>query len=268
MIKNHRFSRTEQMIGKPALAKLSKSKVAVFGIGGVGAFAAEALARSSVGTLVLVDDDLICETNVNRQLLALSSTIGKPKVEVMRDRIMDINPGAVVETIQIFYLPGAEGFSWDYDYVVDAVDTVSAKLSIISECKKREIPIISVMGAGNKLDPTKFEVADIYETSVCSLAKVMRHELKKRAIASLKVVYSKEQPIKNSNSLAGCKNGCICPPGTKRTCAMRRQIPASISFVPPVAGFIAAGEVIKDLVEDMREELEFPQENCSYASEN
>jgi tRNA A37 threonylcarbamoyladenosine dehydratase len=250
MARNHRFSRTEQMIGEAALVKLNASKVAVFGIGGVGAPAAEALARSNVGSIVLVDDDLICETNINRQLHALSSTVGKPKVEAMKERILDINPKANVEACQVFYLPGAEGFSWDYDYVIDAVDTVTAKLDIITESKRRGIPVISVMGAGNKLDPTQFEVADIYKTSICPLAKVMRRELKKRSVESLKVVYSKEVPFVNRDSLTGCRAGCICPPGTRRTCVIRRQIPASISFVPPVAGFIAAGEVIKDLIKD------------------
>jgi tRNA A37 threonylcarbamoyladenosine dehydratase len=251
------------MIGAPALEKLAASKVAVFGIGGVGAPAAEALARGGVGSIVLVDDDLICLTNINRQIHALSSTVGKPKVQAMKERILDINPKANVEAIQIFYLPGAEGFNWDYDYCVDAVDTVTAKLHIITECKSRGIPVISVMGAGNKLDPTRFEVADIYETSVCPLAKVMRRELKKRGVQSLKTVYSKEPPIENPDSTAGCRAGCICPPGTQRTCAIRRQIPASVSFVPPVAGYIAAGEAIKDLIKGIGREL--PEvDKCEY----
>ncbi|MDR1559443.1 MAG: tRNA threonylcarbamoyladenosine dehydratase, partial [Clostridiales bacterium] len=236
MAKNHRFSRTEQLIGKPALERLRGSSVAVFGIGGVGCYAAEALARSGVGKLILIDDDLVCETNINRQLHALDSTVGMPKVEAMRNRIADINPAAVVETLRVFYLPGTESVSWDYDYVIDAVDTVTAKLDIIMESQKRGVPVISAMGAGNKLDPTKFEIADIYQTSICPLAKVMRRELKKRGVESLKVVYSKEPPIRQRNTLIGCRNGCICPPGTRRTCTIRRQIPASVAFVPSVMG--------------------------------
>ncbi|MDR3238702.1 MAG: tRNA threonylcarbamoyladenosine dehydratase [Clostridiales bacterium] len=248
MPRNHRFSRTEQLIGKNALEKLAASKVAIFGVGGVGVYTAEALARSGVGALTLVDDDLICETNINRQLHALNSTVGLPKVEAMKARLLDINPAIQVTALQVFYLPGAAGFDWDYDYVVDAVDTVTAKLDIILESQKRNVPVISVMGAGNKLDPTRFEVADIYETSICPLAKVMRRELKKRGAASLKVVYSKEPPIRNANALIGCRTGCVCPPGTKRKCTIRRQIPASIAFVPSVAGLIAAAEAVKDLI--------------------
>ncbi|MDR2650153.1 MAG: tRNA threonylcarbamoyladenosine dehydratase [Clostridiales bacterium] len=248
MAKNHRFSRTEQLIGKRALERLRSSSVVVFGIGGVGCYAAEALARSGVGRLALIDDDLICETNINRQLHALDSTTGMSKVDAMKLRIMDINPDAAVETLQMFYMPGAEGVSWDYDYVIDAVDTVTAKLDIIVESQKSGVPVISAMGAGNKLDPTKLETADIYETSVCPLARTMRRELKKRGVESLKVVYSKEPPIMPRNTLIGCRNGCICPPGVRRTCTIRRQIPASIAFVPSVMGLIIAGEVIKDLI--------------------
>ena len=228
-----RFSRTEQLIGKQALERLHGSTVAVFGIGGVGSFATEALARSGVGRFILIDNDVICETNINRQLHALESTVGMPKAEAMKNRIIDINPSAIVETLRVFYLPGAKGIIWDYDYVIDAVDTVTAKLDIIVEAKKRNIPIISAMGAGNKLDPTKFETADIYDTSICPLAKVMRRELKKRGVCSLKVVYSKEHPIKPPS--------CDIMP-------RRRQIPASIAFVPSVMGLIIAGEAVKDLI--------------------
>lgn len=245
------FSRTELLIGKQAVEKLKNSKVAVFGIGGVGTFAVEALARAGVGKLVLIDDDCICLTNINRQLHATRKTVGKPKVEVMKERVLDINPAAEVETYQRFYMPecSEELIHGDYDYIIDAIDTVTAKLDLIIKAKTAGIPVISSMGAGNKLDPTRFEVADIYSTSVCPLAKVMRKELRQRGVEALKVVYSKEVPLKTVNEEnAGCKSNCICPPGTKRKCTIRRQIPGSISFVPSVAGLIIAGEVIKDLI--------------------
>jgi len=247
----HEFSRTELLIGKDALNKLKNSKVAIFGIGGVGSFVAEGLVRAGVGKFVLVDDDLICLTNINRQIHATRKTIGKPKVEVMRDRILEINPRAEVTTFKKFYMPGcaAEMIQGDEDYIVDAIDTVTAKIDLIVNAKKLGIPVISAMGAGNKLDPTRFEVADIYETSICPLAKVMRRELRKRGIHSLKVVYSKEEPIMPVESEENsCKTGCVCPKGTERKCTARRQVPGSISFVPSVAGLIIAGEVIKDLV--------------------
>ncbi len=247
----HEFSRTELLIGKEALDKLKNSKVAVFGIGGVGTYAVEALVRSGVGKLVLIDDDCICLTNINRQLHATRKTIGKPKVEVMRDRILDINPKAEVTMYQKFYLPESaeEMIHDDYDYIIDAIDTVKGKIDLVMKAKERNIPIISCMGAGNKLDPTKFEVADIYKTSVCPLAKVMRQELRKRGIASLKVVYSKEIPVKPVETEgASCKTNCICPKDTARTCTVRRQIPGSLAFVPSVAGLIIAGEVVKDLI--------------------
>jgi len=231
-----RFARTELLVGKDAIDILRDSTVAIFGIGGVGSYSAEALARSGVGRLVLVDHDIICESNINRQVHALSSTIGLPKVEVMKNRIMDINPNVAVETKQIFYLPGSEDILWEYDYVIDAVDTVTAKLDIVVEAKKRGIPVISAMGAGNKLDPTRFEIADISETSICPLAKIMRRELKKRGVESLKVVYTKESPISASDSSAEKSSANRPPPG-------------SISFVPPVMGLIMAGEVIKHLAQ-------------------
>lgn len=246
------FSRTELLLGKVAMDKLSDSHVIVFGIGGVGSFCAEALARAGVGHLTLVDDDKVCLTNINRQLIALRSTIGKPKVEVMRERILDINPNAQVEVRQTFYsAESAEDFELSsYSYVVDAIDTVSAKLELIERCKAAGTPVISCMGAGNKLDPTRFEVADIYVTSVCPLAKVMRCELKRRGVESLKVVFSKEQPIKlPGNEDNSCAAGCVCPPGTTRKCTARRQVPGSLSFVPSVAGLILAGEVIKDILQ-------------------
>ena len=247
----HGFSRTELLIGKEGLEKLKNSKVAVFGIGGVGTFVVEGLVRSGVGRFVLVDDDLICLTNLNRQIHATRKTIGKVKVEVMKERILDINPHAEVEAIRCFYLPekAEELIRDDYDYIVDAVDTVTAKVDLVVQAKKRGIPIISSMGAGNKLDPTKFQVADIYETTVDPLAKVMRKELRQRGIESLKVVYSTEPPIKPMESEENsCSTNCICPKGTQRKCSVRNQVPGSISFVPSVAGLIIAGEVIKDLI--------------------
>ncbi|WP_371364136.1 tRNA threonylcarbamoyladenosine dehydratase [Sporomusa rhizae] len=247
----HEFSRTELLIGAEGLRKLAQSKVAVFGIGGVGTFVVEGLARSGVGKFVLVDDDCICLTNINRQLHATRKTIGRPKVEVMRDRILEINPKAEVTIFQAFYLPDtSEGIiANDYDYIVDAIDTVTAKIDLVCKAKAKNIPVISSMGAGNKLDPTKFEVADIFNTSVCPLAKVMRQELRKRGIDSLKVVYSKEEPLKPvETENSSCSLHCVCPPGTTRKCSTRRQTPGSIAFVPSVAGLIIAGEVVKDIV--------------------
>jgi len=247
----HRFSRTELLIGAEALNKLANSKVAVFGIGGVGTFVVEGLARSGVGKFVLIDDDCICLTNINRQLHATSKTVGKPKVEVMKERVLDINPQAEVTTLQQFYLPDTaeELINDDYDYIVDAIDTVTGKIDLITRAKARNIPVISSMGAGNKLDPTQFEVADIYSTTICPLAKVMRKELRKRGIESLKVVYSKEQPLKPVESEeSSCATGCICPSGTTRKCTVRHQIPGSIAFVPSVVGMIIAGEVVKDII--------------------
>ena len=244
------FSRTQLLLGPEAMQTLSTSVVAVFGIGGVGSFAAEALARSGVGGIALFDDDIVCLTNINRQLIATLSTVGKPKVEVMRDRILDINASAKVEVNAVFYgADNADEYDLSrYSYIIDAIDTVSSKLILIERAKAANVPIISCMGAGNKLDPTTFEVSDIYKTSVCPLAKVMRRELRARGIESLKVVYSKEMPspLLESEEIS-CRNNCICPPGSKRNCTVRRQVPGSISFVPSVAGLILAGEAIKDL---------------------
>jgi tRNA threonylcarbamoyladenosine dehydratase len=245
------FSRTELLLGGEGMQKLKNSTVAIFGVGGVGSFTAEALARSGVGKLVLIDDDNICLTNINRQLHATTKTIGKAKVEAMAQRIKEINPRAEVVTHQTFYTKenGAELISTEYDYVVDAIDTVSAKLDMVERCTKLGIPVISSMGAGNKLNPAMFEVTDIFKTSICPLAKVMRYELRKRGVKKLKVVYSKEEPIKpDAESAHSCKNSCVCPPGNERTCTSRRAIPGSISFVPSVVGLIIAGEVVKDIV--------------------
>ena len=247
----HQFSRTELLLGKSALDKLAEKTVAVFGIGGVGSFVVEGLVRSGVRKLFLIDDDCICLTNLNRQLHATIKTIGKPKVEVMRERVLEINPAAEVAVFQRFYLPDtAEDLvSKEYDYIVDAIDTVTGKIDLVVKAQAMGIPIISSMGAGNKLDPTKFEVADIFSTSVCPLAKVMRYELKRRNIQKLKVVYSREKPLTPRESEeSSCSSGCICPPGTTRKCTTRRQIPGSVSFVPSVAGLIIAGEVVKDLI--------------------
>ena len=243
-----KFSRTELLLGEAAMQKLAMSTVAVFGVGGVGSFVAEGLARSGIGHIVLIDNDLICVTNINRQIHATTKTVGQKKTETMRQRILEINPEAVVDTIDAFYLPeNAERFfAQRYDYLVDAIDTVTGKIDLVLQAQKRGIPIISSMGAGNKLDPARFEVADIYETSVCPLARVMRRELKERGVQSLKVVYSKEKPLKLRQS--GCGDNCICPPGSARNCDVRRSVPGSISFVPSVVGLIIAGEVIKDLV--------------------
>lgn len=246
----HSFSRTELLIGTEGLEKLKKSKIAIFGIGGVGTFAVEALARSGVGEFVLVDDDDICLTNINRQIHALRSTVGKSKVETMKARILDINPKAIVTTYQELYNSESADrlLIDDYDYVIDAIDMVTAKLDLVERCKKRNIPIISAMGAGNKLDPTRLEVTDIYKTSICPLAKVMRKELRKRGVKDLKVVYSKEEPITPLDIHgSNCKTSCICP-NKDRTCAVRHQIPGSVSFVPPVAGMIMASEIVRELI--------------------
>lgn len=245
------FSRTELLLGTESMNKLRNSTVAVFGIGGVGSYTVEALARCGIGKLVLVDDDNICLTNINRQLHATTKTVGKAKVDVMAERVLDINPKAKVITFKKFYSKDTadELLSPEYDYVVDAIDTISAKIDMVVRCSEMGIPIISSMGAGNKLDPTRFEVADLFKTSICPLAKVMRYELRKRGIEKLKVVYSKEPPVKpDDESEFSCKKNCICPPGSERTCAQRRQIPGSISFVPSVVGLIIAGEVVKDLI--------------------
>ena len=247
----NQFSRTELLIGEEGLQKLSKARVAVFGIGGVGAYAVEALVRSGLGTIDIIDDDKVCITNLNRQLYATRKTVGKYKVDIAKERNLDINPDCKVNTHQTFYTPKTENefdFS-QYDYIIDAIDTVVGKLSLIEKAKAANTPIICAMGAGNKMDPTKFEVADISKTSVCPLAKVIRTELRKRRIKGVKVVYSKEIPIKPKEDMSiNCKNHCVCPPGTRK-CTVKHQIPGSNAFVPPVVGLIIASEVIKDLIE-------------------
>ncbi len=249
------FSRTQLLYGKEAMDKLAASRVAVFGIGGVGGYTVEALARSGIGALDIIDDDKVCLTNINRQIIATRKTIGKYKVDVAEERIHDINPECKVRTYKTFYLPETQDqfdFS-EYDYVVDAIDTVTGKLTIIENAKRLNVPVISAMGAGNKTDPTRFEVADIYETSICPLAKVMRHECRKRGIDSLKVVYSQEKPIKPLEDMSiSCRQHCVCPPGTVRKCTERRDIPGSTAFVPSVVGLIIAGEIINDLTKGVR----------------
>lgn len=246
----NQFSRTQLLLGKDNMDRLAEAKVAIFGIGGVGGYVAEALARSGVGSFALVDDDKVCLTNLNRQIIATRKTVGKYKAEVMRDRILEINPDAEVEVRKCFYLPeNADEFDFnEYFYVVDAVDTVTAKLEIIMRAKECGVPVISSMGAGNKLDPTQFQVADIYKTSMCPLAKVMRRELKKRGVKKLKVVYSTEKPTRPLDDMSvSCRTNCICPPGAAHKCTERRDIPGSVAFVPSVVGLIIAGEVVKDL---------------------
>ncbi len=249
----NQFSRTELLLGKEAMERLSRARVAVFGIGGVGGYVCEALVRSGVGAFDLIDDDKVCLTNLNRQIIATRKTIGRYKTEVMRERILEINPDADVRIHQCFFLPeNADEFAFEeYDYVVDAVDTVTAKLELVMKAKEKNVPIISSMGAGNKLDGSQFKVADIYQTKVCPLAKVMRRELKKRGIRDLKVVYSEEPPIRPVEDMAiSCRTNCICPPGAQHKCTERRDIPGSTAFVPSIAGLIIAGEVVRDLVKD------------------
>lgn len=253
----NQFSRTELLLGKEAMERLSRARVAVFGIGGVGGYVCEALVRSGVGAFDLIDDDKVCLTNLNRQIIATRKTIGRYKTEVMQERILEINPDADVRIHKCFFLPeNADEFAFEeYDYVVDAVDTVTAKLELVMKAKEKNVPIISSMGAGNKLDGSQFKVADIYQTKVCPLAKVMRRELKKRGIRDLKVVYSEEPPICPLEDMeVSCRTNCICPPGAQHKCTERRAIPGSTAFVPSVAGLIIAGEVIKDLVKDCRRE--------------
>lgn len=248
----NQFSRTRLIFGIEAMEKLSQARVAVYGIGGVGSYTAEALVRSGIGAIDLIDDDRICLTNLNRQLFATRDTVGQHKVDVAEKRIRSINPDCKVITHKTFYMPDTKDlFDFtEYDYIVDAIDTVKGKLELVMNSKASETPIISSMGAGNKVNAAAFEVADIYETSVCPLARVMRYECRKRGIDSLKVVYSKEKPIRPLEDMSiSCRKHCICPPGTARKCTQRRDIPGSTAFVPSAAGLIIAGEVIKDLIE-------------------
>ena len=263
---DYQFSRTGLLLGEEAVDYLNNCRVAVFGVGGVGGFTVEALARSGIGTIDIIDNDKVCLSNINRQIIATHKTIGMDKVDVMKERILEINPNATVNVYKCFFLPETKGefdFS-QYDYVVDAVDTVTAKIELVMACEEVGVPIISSMGAGNKLDPTAFEVADIYKTSVCPLAKVMRRELKKRGVKKLKVVYSKEEALTprqlscfneatekdsekvsaTSESVQGKKVETLLEDSRN---TKKRATPGSIAFVPSVAGLIIAGEVIKDL---------------------
>ena len=246
----NQFSRTQLLYGAETMERFAASRVAVFGIGGVGGYVVEALARSGIGALDIIDDDRVCLSNINRQIIATTKTVGRYKVDVAEERILDINPDCVVRTYKTFFLPETQDqfdFS-DYDYVVDAIDTVAGKLAIIEKAKKEGTPVISSMGAGNKLNAALFEVADIYQTSICPLAKVMRHECKKRGIDSLKVVYSKEMPMKPLADTAADseeESSDSTEAGSKHT--KRRSTPGSTAFVPSVAGLIIAGEVINDL---------------------
>ncbi|MCR5702739.1 MAG: tRNA threonylcarbamoyladenosine dehydratase [Lachnospiraceae bacterium] len=235
------FSRTRLLLGADAMESLHSKKVAVFGIGGVGGYVCEALVRSGIGAFDLIDADTVSLTNLNRQIIATRKTIGKYKTEVMRDRMLDINPDVKVEIHNCFFLPeNADDFHFsEYDYIVDAVDTVTAKIELIMRAEKAVVPIISAMGAGNKLDASRFKVADIYDTEVCPLARVMRRELKKRNIKKLKVVYSDEQPIR---PLEGIPTDCNEDNNTRR-----KDVPGSTAFVPAVAGLLIAGEIVKDL---------------------
>ncbi len=245
----NQFSRTQLVFGEEAMQRLAGARVAVFGIGGVGGYTVEALARSGVGQLDLIDDDKVCVTNVNRQLLATLKTVGQYKVDVAKERIAEINPKCEVKAFKTFYMTDTENkFDFtQYDYIVDAIDTVKGKLALAENAQKAGTPIISSMGAGNKVNAAAFEVADIYDTSVCPLARVMRYECRRRGIKKLKVVYSKEKPIRPKEDMSvSCRRHCVCPPGTRK-CTVRRDIPGSTAFVPSVAGLIIAGEVIKDL---------------------
>ena len=244
------FIREIALIGEENFKKLRRARVAVFGIGGVGGYVCEGLVRSGVGAFDLVDNDKVCLTNLNRQIIATRKTVGKYKVDVMRERMLEINPDCDVRVRKCFYLPetAAEFNFSDYDYVVDAVDTVTAKVTLVLEAQKAGVPIISCMGAGNKLDPSRFRVADIYKTQGCPLARVMRTALRKRGVKKLKVVYSDEIPTRPIEDMSiSCRSHCICPPGAKHKCTERRDIPGSTAFVPSVAGLIIAGEVVKDL---------------------
>ena len=244
------FSRTQLLLGEDAMERLKNARIAVFGVGGVGGYVCEALVRSGVGAFDLIDDDKVCLTNINRQIIATRKTVGQYKAEVMRDRMLEINPDVKVNIYKCFFLPeNADDFPFsEYDYVVDAVDTVTAKIELVMKCQEAGVPIISSMGAGNKMEASAFKVADIYKTKMCPLAKVMRRELKKRGVKKLKVVYSEEKPIRPLEDMSiSCRTNCICPPGAKHKCTERRDIPGSLAFVPSVAGLIAAGEIVKDL---------------------
>ena len=244
------FARTQLLLGEAGMQRLRAARVAVFGIGGVGGHAVEALVRSGVGTVDLYDDDRVCLTNLNRQLIATRKTIGQHKVDALAERMREINPDVQIGAHRMFYMPDMadEVDLSQYDYVVDAIDTVTAKLELAARCHALGVKLISAMGAGNKLDPTRFRVADVYETSIDPLARVMRRELRKRGVPRLKVVYSTEVPMKPlDDEEISCRTHCVCPPGTTRKCSVRRDIPGSTAFVPPVVGLIIAAEIVREL---------------------
>ncbi|MDO4465719.1 MAG: tRNA threonylcarbamoyladenosine dehydratase [Bacillota bacterium] len=248
----NQFSRTQLLLGQESMGKLKNSRVAVFGIGGVGGYVCEALVRSGIQNFDLIDDDLVCLTNLNRQIHATLQTVGKHKVDVMAERMKTINPKVNIQVHKCFFLPeNAHTFDFSqYDYVVDAIDTVSAKIEIVLKAQENKVTVISSMGAGNKLDPSRFKVADIYKTEMDPLARVMRRELKKRRVKRLKVVYSNEKPIRPLEDMSiSCRAHCICPAGAEIKCTDRRDIPGSTAFVPAAAGLLIASEVVKDLCE-------------------
>lgn len=245
------FSRSRLVYGSDAVESLSHKRVAVFGVGGVGGYVVEALARAGVGALDIIDDDKVCLTNLNRQIIATWKTIGQPKIDAMEQRIHDISPACEVHKYSCFYLPEtANQFDFaQYDYIVDAVDTVTAKLNLIMQAREAGTPIISAMGAGNKTDPTMVQIADIYDTHICRLARIIRKELRKRGVDHLKVAYSPEHAVQSQEDMASsCRTGCVCPPGATRTCTSRRAIPGSNPFVPAAMGLAIAAEVTKDLM--------------------
>ena len=242
------LDRTKMIFGEVGVNRLKGARVAVFGVGGVGGYAVEALARSGVGALDLFDDDKICVTNINRQLHATHGNIGEYKVDAARVRALEINPAAEVGAHRLFYMPESAGQvdMARYDYVIDAIDTVTGKIELVLSAREAGVRIISAMGAGNKINPAALEVSDIYQTSACPLARVMRRELRKRGVERLKVVYSREPPV-SAGAAVGCRENCVCPPGAARKCTHRRAIPGSTAFVPAAAGLIMAGEVVRDL---------------------
>ena len=249
----NQFSRTQLLLGRLAIERLADCRVAVFGIGGVGGYVCEALVRSGVGAFDLIDDDQVCLTNLNRQIITTRRTVGQYKAEVMAERMLEINPQADIRVRKCFVLPeNVDEFPFgEYDYVVDAIDTVSAKLCLVERARAHGVPILSAMGAGNKLDPGQFHISDITRTHTCPLARVMRRELKKRGIRHLKVIWSDEPPIRPIEDMSiSCRIHCICPPGAKHKCTERRDIPGSTAFVPAVAGLMIAAEVIRDLTKD------------------
>lgn len=253
----NQFARTELLLGKDGVERLRQSRVAIFGVGGVGGYAAEALVRSGLGAIDLFDDDRVCITNLNRQLIATRKTVGAYKVDAMSERLLSINPELKVEARKLFYMPETadEVDLSGYDYIVDAVDTVTAKLELVTRAKALNVPIICALGAGNRLDPSRLRIADIYETSLCPLARVMRREVRKRGIRSLTVAYSTEPPIKTLDDPSiSCRYHCVCPPGTVRKCTVRRDIPGSTAFVPPAMGLLIASHVTRELITAGRDE--------------